>query len=213
MSCMKLVVLALIQFGLSTCPFLSTSLHSQELKRQTECSALLKAELLQDHGGTVDELTACANGELMASHTFNAPALGNSLPERTTWRYKGQIDKDLVADLKKALHRKEISVLPAEIDLGVKGVPNSVLHEQDQVVHLSIAREKTEQEITLQNIPGIYCGEKPAEVEEAVWDLICLYGDLYERAKGSHELRSGNCGCRSLSDMANAKGSAAAEQK
>jgi hypothetical protein len=213
MSRMKLLVLVLVQFGLSTCPFLAPSLYSQTLKRKTECSPLFKAEWIQLHGDTVDEVTACADGELMASHTFNAPAFGSTPPERTTWRYNGQIDKNLVADLSKTLHRKEISVLPIEIDLGVKGVPNAVLHEQDQVAHFSISQEKTEQKITLQNIPGIYCGDKPAQVEEAVWDLICLYRDLYARAKSGDKLSSGNCGCKSLNDMANTNASTAAGQK
>ena len=210
MSRVKFLLLVLVQFGVSTCPLLPPSLYSQAFKRKPECAPLFKAEWMQFDGNTVDEVTACADGELLASHTFNAPAFGSTPPERTTWRYKGQIDKSLVAD--KILHRKEIVVLPTEIDLGVKGVPNAVLHEQDQVAHFSISREKTEQTITLQNIPGIYCGDKPARVEEAVWDLICLFNDLYGRAKSGGE-SSGNCGCKSLNDMANTNASTAAGQK
>jgi len=212
MSRMKIFV-PLIQLGLITCPFLAPSLHPQALQRKTRCSPLFDAEWTQFQGETFDKVTACADGELIASHAFNAPAFGSTPPERTTWRYEGQIDKNLVADLNKTLRRKDISGLPTEIDLGVKGVPNSVVHEPDQVARFSIAREKTEQKITLRNIPGIYCGDKPAQVEEAVWDLICLYRDLYARAKSRDQLSSGNCGCKSLNDMANTKAPTGAEQK
>lgn len=193
------VVVALLV--LISYPFPARLAHSQTVEK-TECAPLFKVEWTQLEGKTVDALTACADGKLLASHTFTAPAFGSTPPERTTWRYQGQIDKDLISDLSKILHRKDISGLPTEVELGVKGVPNYVLHEQDQVARFSISQEKREQKVTVQNIPGVYCGEKPARVEEAVWDLICLYGDLYARAKSGNDSSSGNCGCKSLNDMA-----------
>jgi hypothetical protein len=111
---------------------------------KTECVPLFKVEWTQPEGKTVDELTACADGKLLASHTFTAPAFRSAPSERTTWRYQGQIDKDLISDLSKILHRKDISGLPTQVELGV-GVPNYVLREQDQVARFSISQEKREQ--------------------------------------------------------------------
>jgi hypothetical protein len=212
MSRMK-IVLVFSLLALISGSFSAPSVYSQNSEQRIDCTPLFKVDWTQSEGETVEQVTVCADGELIASHTFNAPAFGSTPPERTTWRYKGRIEKSIIADLNRTLHRKDITGLPTETDLAVKGVPNSVLHEQDQVARFSISQEKTAKTITLQNIPGIYCGDKPAQVEEAVWDLICLYGDLYTRAKTGNDSSSGQCGCKSLKDMAESKPSTNTGQK
>jgi len=201
MSRMKTAPL-LLSFALICSSLSGPSLYSQKQEERTDCIPFFKAEWCQGEGETVDKVTACANGELIASHTFTAPAFGSTSAEPTTWHYQGRLEKNAVVDLNKILHRKDISGLASKIDLGVKGVPNFVLHEQDQVARFSVSHEKTAQTITLKNIPGISCGEKPAQVEEAVWDLLCLYNYLYTRAKGGNDSSVGDCGCKSLKDMA-----------
>jgi hypothetical protein len=46
----------------------------------------------------------------------------------------------------------------------------------------------------------IACGEQRPEIPEEVRDLMCLFSDLYARAKSGSE-PDGHCGCKSLKDL------------
>ncbi len=207
------IVGVLVLFGLIICPFLTPSVYSQTPEQRTDCSRLFEVEWTQFEGETVDKVTVCAEGKISASHTFTVPAFGNTHPERTTWRYQAKTDKNLISDLRTILHRNSVSALPAEVDLAIQGVPNSVLREKEDTAHFSMSQEGGQQSVTVHNIPALFCGEKPARVEEAVWDLICLYLDLYATSENGNESKSDNCGCKSLNDMAKTKVPAEREQK
>jgi hypothetical protein len=190
--------------------------YSQTEGNVADCAPVFRAVWVQFEGRpseVVDKLTVCVDGKVAASHNFTAPAFGSTPPERTTWRYQAQVDRDLISGLSKVLRRNDISSLQTDVDLGVKGVPSYVLHEKGDTAHFSIFQEKTQRTVTAHNIPGLLCGDRPAQVEDAVWDLICLFRDLYARAKTGSDSRAGGCGCRSVDEMIAAKAPASPDHK
>ena len=200
MARMKMVA-AVILLALTSCLFHVQRAYSQTPEPKPQCSPLFKVNWSQFGGETVDAVTVCTDGKVLASHTFTAPAFGNTPADRTTWRYSGHIDNYFLSDLRKILRRSDISKLPARVDLAINGVPASAIHEKEDTAQFSISREGGEQDVVVRNIPAIFCRERPARVEDAVWDLICLYGDLYTRAKSGKDSSTGECGCKSVKEM------------
>lgn len=127
-------------------------------------------------------------------HSFTAPAFGTAQPEPTRWNYSGEIDKDTLADLKKIMRRADISRLPG----GVNAIKTR--SSVDVLMHFTIIDQGTERAITL-HIPSIACGEDRPEMPKAVWDLVCLFTDLYNRAKTGTPAPQNGCECKSLHEM------------
>jgi hypothetical protein len=67
------------------------------------------------------------------------------------------------------------------LNLGVK-LSRSGLPARDVLMHFTLFDQGTERTITLQ-VPSIGWGEDRPEMPEAVWGLICLFADLYDRVK------------------------------
>lgn len=164
----------------------------------SQCIAVLKVDSMM-YADTEDEkldtLTVCDNGKVSASHLFTVPAFGAAKPEPTKWDYSGEIDKDAQSDLKKIVLRADVTNLPERIN-AIK-TPSAV----DVLMRFTILEQGAEKTITL-HVPSIGCGEDHLEIPKAVLDLICVFTDLYQRAKVGKPPSENNCGCKSLHEMA-----------
>jgi hypothetical protein len=163
---------------------------------EAPCVAVLKVEAMRFAGRkdeTFDTLTVCEDGRVSASHSFTVPAFGAAAAEPTKWDYSGEIDKDAQSDLKKILRRTDVAGLPERVD-AIK-TPSAA----DGVMRFTIVDQGTERTITLQ-VPSIGCGDRP-EMAAAVWDLMCVFGDLFQGVKVRKLSSENSCGCKSLHDM------------
>jgi hypothetical protein len=126
---------------------------------------------------------------------FMVPGFGRARPEPTKWDYSGEIDKDAQSDLKKIVGRTDITRLPERVNATKTQSPADVL------MRFTIPDQATERTITLR-VPSIGCGEGRPEIPKAVLDLICVFTDLYQRAKVGKPPTQNSCGCKSLHEMA-----------
>jgi len=175
--------------------------HPKQKNANSQCVAVLKVDsILYAHtkDETIDSLTVCDNGKATAFHSFTAPALVAAQPEPTKWDYSGEIDKDAQSDLKKIVRRTDITRLPERVNAIKTQSPVDVL------MRFTIVDQGTERTITL-HVPSIGCGEDRSEIPKAVWDLICVFTDLYERAKAGNPPPENSCGCKSLHELATAQ--------
>jgi hypothetical protein len=165
---------------------------------EAPCVAVLKVEAMRFAGRkdeTFDTLTVCEDGRVSASHSFTVPAFGAAAAEPTKWDYSGEIDKDAQSDLKKIVRRTDITRLPESVN-AIK-TPSPV----DVLMRFTILDQGTERTTTLR-VPSIGCGEDRPEIPKAVLDLICVFTDLYQRAKVGNSPSQNSCGCKSLHEMA-----------
>lgn len=195
MSHMKALVagLALLMSGISTAQALPIQKDTK-----SQCGTILKVDSIlyaETKDETIDSVTVCDDGKATAFHSFTAPAFGAAQPEPTKWDYSGEIDKDALSDLKKIMRRTDIARLPERVNVIKTHSPVDVL------MRFTILDQGTERTITL-HVPSIGCGEDRPEMPKAVWDLICLFTDLYDRAKAGTPSREDSCGCKSLHEMA-----------
>jgi len=198
MSHMKALIagLALLVSGISA----PQALHSRQRNTKSQCGTILKFDSIvyaKTKDETIDSVTVCDDGKATAFHSFTAPAFGAAQPEPTKWDYSGEIDKDALSDLKKIMRRTDIARLPERVNAIKTHSPVDVL------MHFTILDQGTERTITL-NVPSLGCGEDRPEMPKAVWDLICLFTDLYDRAKVGTPTPENSCGCESLHEMAGA---------
>jgi hypothetical protein len=166
----------------------------------SQCVVVLKVESIMysvtkdEKDEKIDSLTVCDDGKATTAHSFTAPAFGTVPPEPTNWEHSGEIDKDAQADLKKIVRRTDILHLPARIN-AIK-TPSPV----DLLMRFTIFDRGTERTITM-NVPSLFCGDRP-EMPQAAWDLICVFMDLYHRAKTGNPPPENSCGCKSVEEMA-----------
>jgi len=196
MSQMKAFVagLALLMSGIST----AQPLHARQKNTKPQCRTILKVDSIlyaETKSEKIDSVTACDDGKLTAFHSFTAPSFGTAQPEPTNWSYKGEMDKDALSDLKKVIRRQDVAQLPERFN-AIK-TQSSV----DVLMRFTIFDQGAERTIELR-ISSIGCGEDRPDMPRAVWDLICLFTDLYERTKTDTPSPENNCGCKSLHEMA-----------
>jgi hypothetical protein len=174
---------------------LLTGICTAETKSQ--CIILVKVDSIMyadTKDETIDSVTVCDDGKATAFHSFTAPALGDAPPEPTKWDYDRDIGKDVVADLQKFATRKDIAGLPERVSIVKK---RSAL---DIVMRFKIVDQGTVRTITLQT-PSLACTEEHPEMPNGVWDLICVFADLYNRVKTGIPPENG-CGCKALHELA-----------
>jgi hypothetical protein len=173
------------------------ALHPTPKETNPQCGAILKADWIlyaETKDETIDSVTVCDDGKATAFHSFTAPAFGAAQPEPTKWDYRGEIDKDALSDLRKIVRRPYIAQLPERVNAIKTHSPLDVL------MRITIPDQANERTIKL-HIPSIGCGEDRPEMPKAVWDLICLFLDMYKRAKTGKPPEI-SCGCKSLREMA-----------
>ena len=183
--------------------FAAKAAHSQVGKATPECTPIFKGEWTQLAGTqdqSADSLTACENGELIAFHTFTAPAFGSTPSEVTKWDYSGQLSKDVLPELRQILLRSDISQLSEEVT--VKVAPGQT---PAGTMRFAIIREGKQQNVTLTRFSYLSCAEKHPVMPEPAWDLFCLFSELYESARSGTAPSDEPCGCKSLHAMAAAK--------
>jgi len=196
MSHMKTLIAGffLLMSGIGT----AQDVHPKQKNANSQCVAVLKVDSMRyadTKDETLDALTVCDNGKVSASHLFTVPAFGAAQAEPTKWDYSGEIDKDAQSDLKKIVRRTDITRLPERVN-AIK-TPSPV----DVLMRFTILDQGTEKTITLR-VPSIGCGEDRPEIPKAVLDLICVFTDLYQRAKVGNPPSQKSCGCKSLHEMA-----------
>lgn len=196
MSYMKALVagLALLMSDIST----AQALHPRQKDTKPQCGTILKVDSIlyaETKDETIDSVTVCDDGKATAFHSFTAPAFGAAQPDPTKWDYSGEIDKDALSDLKKIMRRADIARLPERVNAIKTHSPVDVL------MRFTILDQGTERTIKL-HVPSVGCGEDRPEMPKAVWDLICLFTDLYDRAKTGTPSPENSCGCKSLHEMA-----------
>jgi hypothetical protein len=192
-----LAVFFLLMSGIGT----AQDVHPKQNNANSQCVAILQVDTMRNadtKDETLDALTVCDNGKVSASHLFMVPAFGRARPEPTKWDYNGEIDKDAQSDLKKIVGRRDITRLPERVKAIKTPSPADVL------MRFTIPDQDTERTITLQ-VPSIGCGEDRPEIPKAVLDLICVFTDLYQRAKAGKAPTQNGCGCKSLHEMATAQ--------
>lgn len=143
---------------------------------------------------SIDSVTVCDDGKATAFHSFTAPALGDAPPQPTKWDYNREIGKDVVGELQKFTTRKDIAGLPEHLSV-VKA--RSAL---EVVMRFKIVDRGTERTITLKT-SSLACTEKHPEMPKGLWDLICVFADLYNRVKTGVPPENG-CGCKALHELA-----------
>ena len=186
--------LALLISGIST----TQALHPRQKNTKTQCGTILKVDstlYAETKSEKIDSVTVCDDGKTTAFHSFTAPSFGAAQAEPTKWAYKGEMDKDALSDLKKVIRRPDVVRLPDRVN-AIK-TPSSV----DVLMRFTIFDQGAERTIEL-HIPSIACGEDRPEFPGAIWDLICLFTNLYDRTKTDTPSPENNCGCRSLHEMA-----------
>jgi hypothetical protein len=184
---MKALIAALV--------LLMTGVSTAETKSQ--CRILVKIDSIMYAGTkdqTVDSVTVCEDGKATGFHSFTAPAFGDAAPQPTKWGYSHEIDKDSVLDLQQFIRRKDIADLHERMNLVRTG---SVLYA---VMHFQIFDRRKERNITLQ-APVLACTDEHPEMPKGALDLVCMFSDLYTRAKTGVSPENG-CGCKSLHEMA-----------
>lgn len=172
---------------------LSVGVNSAEVKSQ--CSILLNVESVMYAGTkneTIDSITVCNDGKVTAFHSFTAPALGSAKEEPTKWDYRGQIGKEAVSDLQKLLRRTGIAHLPERVNIVKIPSPTDVL------MRFTITNPG-QLTITL-HAPMRTCVDERPEMPSEVWDLMCVFIDLYNRAKTGAPSEN-SCGCKPLHKM------------
>ena len=187
MSFMKAAIAALVLFITGVCT----------AETKSPCTILVKIDSIMyadTKDETIDNVTVCDDGKATAFHSFTAPALGDAPPEPTKWDYSREIGKDVVSDLQKFTTRKNIAGLPERVNV-VK--TRSAL---DLVMRVKIVDQGTERNITLQT-PSLACTEEHPKMSNSVWDLICVFADLYTRVKIGIPPKYG-CGCKALHELA-----------
>jgi hypothetical protein len=65
----------------------------------------------------------------------------------------------------------------------------------------TIVDQGSERTITVR-VPSIGCGEDRTEIPKPVWDLICIFEDVYSRAKTGTPPSGDACTRKSLHEMA-----------
>jgi hypothetical protein len=196
MSHMKALIagLALLMSGIST----AQALHPRQKDMKSQCRTILKVDSImyaKTKDETIDSVTVCDDGKATAFHSFTAPAFGAAQPELTKWDYSGEIDKDVLSDLKKIMRRTDIARLPERVNAIKTHSPVDVL------MRLTILDQDSERTMML-DVPSIGCGDDQLEMPKAVWDLMCLFTDLYNRLKTGTPPPHDSCGCKSLHEMA-----------
>ena len=175
--------------------------YSQATESRHECSALLEMDATLYPGSpdqTVDKVTVCEGGRMFASHVFTAPAFGGPPTGPTQWEYTGQLDTNSMADLRKVLSGSDISQLPEHVDVNGKK-PGHMLVYRLRMLH---DRNGKEQTVTLHNVPSLACNEVTPELTPTQHDLVCLFSELYGRAKSGEAPADASCGCATLHAMA-----------
>jgi hypothetical protein len=195
MSNMKALIagLALLMSGVSA----AQALHPTQKDTNSQRGIILTVDSIlyaETKDETIDSVTVCDDGKTTAFHSFTAPAFGAAQPEPTKWVYRGEIDKDALSDLKKIMRRTDIARLPERVNVIKTHSPVDVL------MRFTILDQGTERTITL-HVPSLGCEENRPEMPRAVWDLICLFTDLYNRAKAGTPTPENSCGCKSLHEM------------
>jgi hypothetical protein len=196
MSHMKALIagFALLMSGISP----AQAPHPRQKDTKSQCNTILKVDSIvyaKTKDETIDSVTVCDDGKATAVHSFTAPAFGAAQPEPTKWDYSGEIDKDALSDLKKIVQRTDIAQLPERVNAIKTQSP------VDVVMRFTILDQGTERHITL-HVPSIGCGGDRPEMPKAAWDLICLFADLYNRAKAGTLSPEKSCECKSLHEMA-----------
>jgi hypothetical protein len=162
------------------------------------CSIVIKIDL-SEYGGTkdksTDSVTVCDDGKTKAYHSFSAPGIGSGQPERTRWDYNHTLDQGALSDLKKIAMRTDIVRLPDRVDAIQTPSP------LDLLMQVTILDQGVERTITLL-FPSLSCDKDQPEMPEAAWDLICLFTDVYSRARTGNPPPGTDCGCKSLHAMA-----------
>jgi len=177
-----------------------TAQDVDQKQKNSQCVVVLKVEAIMyasakdEKDEKIDSLTVCDDGKATTAHSFTAPAFGTIPPEPTNWEHSGEIDKDAQADLKKIVRRTDIVHLPARIN-AIKN-PSPV----DLLMRFTIFDRGTERTVSV-NVPYRFCGVRP-EMPHAAWDLICVFIDLWARAKTGNPPSDNDCGCKSLDEMA-----------
>jgi len=185
--------LALLMSSISS----AQAVHPAPKGTKPQCGIIFKVDWIlyaETKQETIDSVTVCDDGKTTAFHSFTAPAFGAPQPEPTKWDYGAEIDKNALSDLRKMLRRSDIAQLPERVDATKTHSPLDVL------MLITIVDEGTERIIMLHG-PSIGCGEERPEMQKAVWDLICLFADLYNRAKTGTPPEN-SCGCKSLRELA-----------
>lgn len=163
------------------------------------CTPLLSIDANRNQ--RIDRLTVCADGRLMASHAFSAPAPETMPSDQTIWTYAGRLDEGALADLKTVLSRSDIAQLPRQI---------SVERDQEKYgllwsVNVTITRAGQEQNVSIANLPLAPCGDMPREEMATEMEVICLFQQLYSQAERGELPSETDCGCRTLRAMAMSK--------
>jgi hypothetical protein len=173
---------------------------AQSRPAATKCAVVFSGDWIREAATDFDEVSACANGELVAVHAFVAPAFDSSQTQkRTTWEYPGKLKKNDLLDLQRILLRPDISALPDRLQLDFRNTPRGAPRF---TMEFHVLRDGIEQSVTLEGLPYLACQDKPEEILEGAWALFCLYGNLYNRAKSGAAASDGGCGCPTLHGMA-----------
>jgi hypothetical protein len=181
--------------GLIVASLLLTAICTAQTKSQ--CSVLMKIDSVMyadTKDETVDSVTVCDDGKATAFHRFTAPALGGAPPQPTTWDYSQEIGREAVSDIQRIVGRKDIAELNEHLKIVKTG---SAL---DVVMHFQIVDRGKKRTITLQ-APLLACTDEDSELPKGVLDLMCVFDDLYERAKTGISPENG-CDCKSLHEIA-----------
>lgn len=172
----------------------------QSRPASAKCAVVFSGEWIREAATDFDKVSACADGELAAVHAFVAPAFDSSQTQKqTTWEYSGKLSKGDILDLKKILLRPDVAALPQRLQLDFTNTPRGTPRF---TMEFHVFREGKEQSVTLQGLPYLACQDKPTEIPDAAWDLFCLYGDVYNHAKTGTAVEQGQCGCKTLHELA-----------
>ncbi len=195
MSHMKALIadLALLMSSISN----AQAVHPTAKDTKPQCGTILKVDWIlyaENKDETIDSVTVCDDGRATAFHSFTAPAFGAAKPEPTKWDYSDEIDKDALSDIRKIVRRPDIAQLPERVNAIKTHSPVDVL------MRIIIVDQGTERTIKL-HVPSIGCGDDRPEMPKAVWALICLFTDLYNRVRTGTPPEN-RCGCKSLREMA-----------
>ncbi len=168
---------------------------AQTLQKAEACHALLTME--SSGNETLNRVTVCSDGVLLASHSFTAPAFGSTPEKPTKWEYQGHLEHDELADLNNVLARKDIAALPSQVTVETDKSKYHLLW----TLNVTINHDGKVQSADLRNLPYLVGCEMPPEINATERDLICLLTELYEQAKSGAKPEQ-DCNCQPLHAMA-----------
>lgn len=197
MSGMKAALFALVLLVLD-CPPSAQGGKATTTETKPQCTEILRIDWIHapnTANKATDSAAVCDDGKLVGFHAFTAPAFGAVPPQPTKWDYSGILSRDELADVRHILAGRDIAQFSDAQEIAVERERNFA--DTMCFVYVQAGKQRS---FALRGFLYSSCEENQPRKDRNVQNLICLFGDLYSRAKNGTPPSEG-CGCKSLHDI------------